>query len=195
LFWQELTVNNTEEQQDLTNTLLLRLLAKVDAIEAKNDAQNKEVLAKVEAMEKKHEDALDAMKKAVYKELVELRDKSPSPPQNLEEENKEEPREGGEDREASPEVILRTNRRNPEYDELLQLVAQEEEELSGRESTPEEEEEMSIEFEYPSSPEFSGESESSVESESSQDSMPEMPEPPKIAIEYEVGLYEFKWQK
>jgi len=112
LFWQELTVNNTEEQQDLTNTLLLRLLAKVDAIEAKNDAQNKEVLAKVEAieakndaqnkevlakvdaqnkevlakveaMEKKHEDALDAMKKAVYKELVELRDKSPSPPQNL----------------------------------------------------------------------------------------------------------------
>jgi len=73
LFWQELTVNNTEEQQDLTNTLLLRLLAKVDAIEAKNDAQNKEVLAKVEAMEKKHEDALDAIKKAVYAELVELR--------------------------------------------------------------------------------------------------------------------------
>jgi len=188
LFWQELTVNNTEEQQDLTNTLLLRLLAKVDAIEAKNDAQNKEVLAKVEAMEKKHEDALDAMKKAVY---AELRDKSPSPPQNLEEENKEEPREGGEDREASPEVILRTNRRNLEYDELLQLMAQEEEELSGRESTPEEEA-MSVEFEYPSSPEFSGESESSVESESSQDSLPQ---PPKIVIEYEVGSYEFKWQK
>jgi len=70
-------------------------------------------------------------------------------------------------------------------------MAQEEEELSGRESTPEEEA-MSVEFEYPSSPEFSGESESSVESESSQDSLPQ---PPKIVIEYEVGSYEFKWQK